>query len=360
MDKHFSLYLDLVRFLAALLVVLSHYTQHGILGAQMKAAGHNLGRESVIVFFVLSGFVIAFTTAGKAMSLRQFVVARSARIYSVALPVVLAAFVAALLASQVPGVSVESGYQLLKPYLYLPLHLLFMGQMWTLTETPPWLTPYWSLGYEVWYYVLFGIALYARGAWRALLLALVLLLMGPKLWLLLPVWLAGVCLFRYQRPLPLTARQARAGWLATLAALAAYKLAGLDVALRAIGLESWPFPALPLGSADRYLADYVVTILVCLHFMFARQAQFSALQSWHTPIRTLAAYTFTLYLVHGLVMGLWEQFYQPEPANPFDILLLSACIGLATYACGMVTEQRRDWFRRRLDALYALSARRLA
>jgi peptidoglycan/LPS O-acetylase OafA/YrhL len=32
MDKHFSLYLDLVRLLAAVLVVLSHFSQHGILG----------------------------------------------------------------------------------------------------------------------------------------------------------------------------------------------------------------------------------------------------------------------------------------------------------------------------------------
>ncbi|UUZ51422.1 hypothetical protein LP420_19440 [Massilia sp. B-10] len=86
--------------------------------------------------------------------------------------------------------TINSGYQLLKPWIYLPLHTLFMGELWTLTETPPWLVPYWSLGFEVWYYVLFGVMVYARGLRRVLLGGLVLLIMGPKLWLLLPVWLA--------------------------------------------------------------------------------------------------------------------------------------------------------------------------
>jgi peptidoglycan/LPS O-acetylase OafA/YrhL len=360
MDKHFSLYLDLVRFVAALLVVLTHYIQHGIFGKQLQIAGYNPGREAVIVFFVLSGFVIAYTSTEKVATLRDYVVARGARIYSVTLPILLAAFSAGLAASLVPGVTVESGYQLLKPYLYLPLHLLFMGQLWTLSETPPWLAPYWSLCYEVWYYVLFGVAFYARGAWRLALAALVLLVMGPKLLLLLPVWLAGACLYRYQRSLSITLRQARLGVLATLATLALYKVLELDLALRAFGIALWPFPSLPLGSADRYLSDYVVCIFIYLHFVFARQARLTLPAALHRPIRTLASYTFTLYLVHGLVMGLWSQFYRHDPASLLDSLLLTACIGAATYACGFVTEKRRDWFQHRLDALYALSVRRLA
>jgi peptidoglycan/LPS O-acetylase OafA/YrhL len=360
MDKHFSLYLDLMRFMAALLVVLTHYTQRGLFGRELMITGHNLGRESVIVFFVLSGFVIAYTSMEKAVTLRQYVVARCARIYSVALPVVLAAFVSAMLISRIPGTIVESGYQLSKPLLYLPLHFLFMGQLWTLSETPPWLTAYWSLCYEVWYYVLFGVFCYARGAWRITLAALVMLVMGPKLLLLLPVWLAGAWLYKAVGDLPITQRQARIGWLATIVALAVYKLAGVDVALRALGIALWPFPSLALGSADRYLADYVVCIIICLHFVLARQARMTLPQRLHRPIRQLSAYTFTLYLVHGLVMGIWGEFYGFDNASVRDILLLTAYIGIATYACGLVTEKRRDWFRRGFDALYGPMARRFS
>lgn len=360
MDKNFSLYLDLTRFLAAFLVVLSHYSAHGLFGPAVKAAGHNLGRESVMVFFILSGFVIAWTCAEQALTLRQYVVARSARIYSVALPVLLAAFGAALVAAQLPGITVDNAYQLHKLWLYIPLHALFMGDLWTLTETPPWLVPYWSLCYEVWYYVLFGILYFGRGPWRVLLAAAVLLVMGPKLWLLLPVWLAGVLLYKLRKPLPITTAQARAGWAVTLAALALYKIAGLDELLRTAGGTLWPFPGFALSSANRYLADYLVTLIMVPHFMFARQAQFGALQAFQGPIRALASYTFALYLVHGLVMGLWEQFVGVAPAGALPLLALSACIGLATYACGMFGEHQRAWLRRRFAAPRALAAQRLA
>jgi peptidoglycan/LPS O-acetylase OafA/YrhL len=357
MDKHFSRYLDLIRFLAAVLVVLTHYVQHGIIGTP----AHPLplfGREAVMVFFVLSGFVIAYSTAEKALTLRQFVVARCARIYSGVLPVLLMCFLLVVLAAQWTAIPANIGYQPLKPYLYLPLHLLFMGELWNLSEVPPWLIQYWSLGYEVWYYVLFGVAYYLRGARRLLLGALVLAVMGPKLWLLLPVWLAGACLYRYQRNLPLSRTMARVGWLATLVVLGAYKYFGVDLYLRALGIALWPFPALHLGSADRYLADYAVCILVYLNFLLARQADFSALAHWDTPIRALAAYTFTLYLVHGPVMGLWGLFYRHDPASLVDIAALSLAIGLATYVVGLLTERRKAWFQRGFDQLSLSFARR--
>jgi peptidoglycan/LPS O-acetylase OafA/YrhL len=357
MDKRFSLYLDLIRFLAAVLVVLSHYPQLRLMSGSAVALIPNFGREAVIVFFVLSGFVIAYTTAEKAASLRQYAVARCARVYSVAVPVVLASFLVAMIASQYFGLTMPSGYQALKPYIYLPLHFLFMGELWSLSETPPWLLPYWSLGYEVWYYVLFGVAFYLRGVKRLLLAGLVLLVMGPKLWLLLPVWLAGAWLYSGQKALAISRGQARAGWLATIVILCAYKYFALDVALRALGSELWPF-ALKLGTADRYLADYVVCIIIYLHFLFARQAQFGGLMAAQAPIRSLASYTFTLYLVHGLVMGWWRQFYPHDPTSLVDIAMLTAAIGLATYAFGFVTEKRKAGVQHMFDSLYAFFFRR--
>ncbi|MBC7685025.1 MAG: hypothetical protein H7176_07330, partial [Bdellovibrionales bacterium] len=115
-----------------------------------------------------------------------------------------------------------------------------------------------------------------------------------------------------------------------------------------------------LGSADRYLADYVVCILVYLHFMFARQAALCALEALARPIRALAAYTFTLYLVHGLVLGIWEQAHDPAAASWYDAAVLAGYIGAATYACGFLTERRKQWYQQRFAALYGFAARRLA
>lgn len=357
MNKHFSLYLDLLRFSAATLVVLSHFSQLGVVGGPMQHFLPHLGREAVVVFFVLSGFVIAYTTSVKSASLREYAAARCARIYSVVLPVLLLTMAAVAFAVLVCDKNVAGSYQLNKLYIYVPLHLLFAGELWTLSETPAWLLPYWSLSYEVWYYVLFGALFYGRGKVRVALVFVILAIMGYKLWLLLPVWMSGVLLYRHQGRLQMSANRARLAWAVTLLALVLYKACGSDVMLRALGTAIWPFPGLKLGSADRYLADYVVGALVCLNFLFARQAEFSALARAAVPIRTLAAYTFTLYLIHTPVIGMWQAFYAHDNTSWRDIALLTLSIVLACYLFGFVTERRKAWFQHGFGRLFALPLR---
>lgn len=59
--------------------------------------------------------------------------------------------------------------------------------------------PYWSLCYEMWYYVLYAIVAFAKGRMRVALLVLTVLLLGPEIMLLAPVWGLGVVLHRWQR-----------------------------------------------------------------------------------------------------------------------------------------------------------------
>lgn len=346
MNKPFSLYLDLVRFIAAVLVVAAHYLQHGIVGGNVATLMPDLGREAVIVFFVLSGFVIAYTTEQKKQSFKQYLVARLARIYSVALPILLLTFICAAIAMRFFGVHLENGYVIDKAYVYLPFHLMFLGELWTMSETPPWLAQYWSLGYEVWYYVLFAAAYYTKGRSRVLVTAIVFLLLGPKLWLLLPVWMSGVWIYHWQKTHVITPTVARIGWCLSMLALTAYKISGVDVSLRALGNDIWPFHALHLGSADRFLADYVVCVAIGASFLFARFADFKSLTLFSTPIERLSAYTFTLYLVHGLIMGAWAAFYHHDANSVLDIVMITTLIALATVVVGYVTEGKKDAFQR--------------
>src|ERR1700742_1917757 len=85
MNRQTSLYLDLVRFLAALAVFVSHICGQRFTGGLLWQS-EPYGDEAVDVFFVLSGFVIGYVTDGRETSTRSFAVARLARIYSVALP----------------------------------------------------------------------------------------------------------------------------------------------------------------------------------------------------------------------------------------------------------------------------------
>jgi peptidoglycan/LPS O-acetylase OafA/YrhL len=352
MNRHFSLYLDLIRFTAAVLVLVLHYVQHGVVNARVAAFLPELGREAVMIFFVLSGFVIAYTTEVKRQTLKQYAVARAARIYSVALPLLLAAFLIVFVVRSTATAELKNFYQLDKAYLYIPFHLLFLGEFWGLSEAPPWLLQYWSLSYEVWFYVLFAVVYYFTGFRRLFFGTIVFLLIGYKLWMLLPVWLSGAALYHWQKKSGIPTVLARLGWVLTIVILAVYKFYHLDIHLRELGREIWPFHHLPLGSADRYLADYFICVLVCFNFTFALHAKFAGLQNYSRIIRTLSSYTFTLYLVHGLVMTLWLHYYRHDGSSFPDIAALTLVIALATYFTGFITEQRRSSFSLVFEKLY--------
>jgi peptidoglycan/LPS O-acetylase OafA/YrhL len=358
LSEQFSLYLDLVRFTAAVLVVITHFVQYNIVSSEAAARVPQLGREAVMAFFVLSGFVIAYTTHQKRLSIGEYAIARFSRIYSVALPLLLLAFLTAWVVHLYAPVASPATYQLDRAWLYIPFHALFLGELWNFSETPPWLTPYWSLSYEVWYYVFFAACYYLRGVRRLLLAGLIFAILGHKLWLLLPVWLSGVGLYHWhQRGAAIPQRVALVGWAATLAALALYKCTDLGIYLRALGNDIWPWPHLRLGSADRYLADYVVCALIWTHFACAANAGFSRLIRFRTAIRSIASFTFTLYLAHALVVGLWHHIYGYESSNPAHIALITTAIALFTCALALVTERQKPRLQAALEQLSGLAVR---
>ena len=87
MRREISVYLDAARFGAAVLVFIGHV--NGVSNNAFGKIGH-LAPDAVAIFFVLSGFVIAFVTSRREQSWQSYAEARAVRIYSVA---ILAIFV---------------------------------------------------------------------------------------------------------------------------------------------------------------------------------------------------------------------------------------------------------------------------
>jgi peptidoglycan/LPS O-acetylase OafA/YrhL len=185
MGRSLSLYLDVIRPLAALFVLLSHISQPHISG-QLKALS-NAGSQAVVVFFVLSGFVIAHVCATREATLRDYAIARAARIYSVALPALLLTLFLDILGQQVQPAAYPPAYQPFTPSLGIR-SILFLGEQWGAHRYPGSNSAYWSLGFEVWYYVAFGAFLFS-GYLAAIA---VLLFIGPKVAIMFPCWLLGV------------------------------------------------------------------------------------------------------------------------------------------------------------------------
>lgn len=305
MGRGLSVYLDLLRFLAALAVFILHASFHRFSGG-LPGLWHLavLGNDAVMLFFVLSGFVIAHAGARDAGDGRAYLAARLARLWSVCIP-------ALLLTALLDGAGMQLAPERYRfdwygydwPALRLLASALFLNELWFLSVQPFSNTPYWSIGYEFWYYMLFGAWVCLRGRRRAIALGLLALLIGPKILLLLPVWLAGVWASRSSWAARLSWPAAAALCAGTLALYLGYRFSAWPEALNALSVR-WAGPGLSqrLGWSQHFLASYAVGALVALHFVGARRLLRDARTvppRLERPVRWLAGLSFALYLFHN-------------------------------------------------------------
>ena len=190
MNRETSIYLDLVRFIAALFVFFTHASWQQSSGGLLWQLG--FGREAVDVFFVLSGFVIGHVVETHERSPLAYAVARAARLYSVALPALALTFVLDRIGQPLrPDLYTVWCCDLASPARQYFGSLVFLNEIWSQHAPPGSALPYWSLGFEAWYYVAFGLAFFAPRPWNLIAAALVLLAVGPGIAVLFPLWLLG-------------------------------------------------------------------------------------------------------------------------------------------------------------------------
>lgn len=300
-----SVYLDLVRFTAALAVFLEHANFDRVSGGLpvlWRLADH--GSDAVMVFFVLSGFVIAHVAEHKEHSGREYLLARLARLWSVALPALLITAVVDPIGAAVwPAVYDGWWYQADHPAWRLAANAFFVNELWFSSIRPLSNGPFWSLGYEFVYYLLFAAAHYLQGWRRAAAMALVIVAAGPKIMVLAPVWWLGVWAYRTTLPQRLSAAAGVAWMVLPVIAFFALQRAGL-LALLDTQVGRWlgePFTTEALHRSQAFLSSTVVGVLVTVHFVGARALSLH----WNDPfgrlapmIRRWAALTFPLYLLH--------------------------------------------------------------
>jgi peptidoglycan/LPS O-acetylase OafA/YrhL len=143
-----SLYLDVIRFAAAVMVACGHLTQHYFSSGWTDHTTYAV--NAVGIFFVLSGFVIRYITRLKYHSIGEYWIDRAARIYSVVLPAVAFTLVADAISH-----AVNPGYYLGNwsgnvdhPLLRLFTNLTFTSQVWSHSIALFSNGPFWSLSYE--------------------------------------------------------------------------------------------------------------------------------------------------------------------------------------------------------------------
>jgi hypothetical protein len=171
-------------------------------------------------------------------------------------------------------------------------------------------------------------------------------LAGPRILLLLPVWLLGVWL---QRRMPALDRRT-ASWLfvATLAAGLAFFWVDAGARIREAMRAVWPGMIAFTRGSNQFGGDVVLGVIVALHFLAARSLGMRVLLKCEKAIRYLAGFTFSMYVFHLPLAVLVWNVLGVHAALPFFGLLLLGVVGL-----GELTERRTAWYRSQLAPLFA-------
>ena len=375
-DSWASVHFDLLRGVAAILVLLEHWrnlffvdfpeiiAHRGwfALPYVLSSAGH----QSVVCFFILSGYFIGGTVF-RSVQRRQwkwggYLLRRLVRLWIVLLPTLLLCLLwdhlgitlghsPALYSGHVNNHIIGDVPSLLTPRIFVG-NLFFVQTI----LTPVFGTDgaLWSLAYEFWYYILFPLAVLCF--WRSttivqrmacgLLFAITAWFVRGPILEYFPMWLAGAALFKV--PAPRFAP--RIGHTVRLIATAIYFAIFFVIGHR----HELP----PL------LNDYILATatLIYLWILLSHREAFRPTQLHVRASRETARFSFTLYAAHtpilvllvSLLLG--DSRWYPTPIHllaGFGILI--AVLGFA-WGLAFITEFRTDSVRIGIEKLLGMSS----
>ncbi|RDJ97824.1 acyltransferase family protein [Paraburkholderia lacunae] len=384
MKENVLTFMDLSRWAAALLVVVNHARSLILVdfgGVQNKSVfskvlylATGLGHEAVVIFFVISGFLVGGLTLERwqfrGPDIRTYASARVSRIYTTLIPALIIGaaldfiglrwFNSSTIYTSVSQYHIASINYTIVSAMTLPTFIgnLFMMQG-TLTQPLGSNGALWSLAYEWWYYCIFACtaaAMTGSGNKRfAYLMAalLIAMLLPAKLVLWGLIWVVGIVTHRWikstaWRPAPIV------GIGCFIAALTASRL-------------SHNVAAFETNLPGSFLRDFVLGI--CYATALASSSRLSRpmrFARWH---QELARFSYTTYLFHlPALLFICAAAYQvaglPFPQQPHLAgigYLLGAILLAYAYCLAMstVTERYTSNVRQRLDALVGWASPRI-
>ncbi|MFG1239289.1 acyltransferase [Xanthobacter autotrophicus DSM 597] len=359
-----SIFLDHVRWISALLVVIGHIRQiyfvdyHEIAHPSTFWAAFygitRLSHQAVLMFFLISGAVIAgrfmHASGWQNFSFTSYAVARLTRLWLVLLPVV----------------TVCVALLIVTPARYLPddctlSTIQVLGNIFFTQEilVAPLCNnvPLWSLANEFWYYAIVGVAVFVMGAGShfaritaaiALLACIAIIAANDaftekNVLAYFPVWVLGAVVFLPRLSSPPVS----------------LGLGALAVAALVVRSPSLPF--------DFYVRDLIFAGAAFLALLSVRDI---SAESWFAKLmlrtsaiaRPLAGQSYSLYLIHYPIVILFlplgfdaEGIARQQPSASgvgLMIVILAACY-IAAHASYLLLESKTHLVRARVSALLA-------
>lgn len=345
MNKQTSIYLDLLRFLAAMAVFVWHLDSNNFYNIWPDR--YRLGHDAVIVFFVLSGYVISYVADTKEKDVKSYFISRFSRLYSVLIP-------ALFLTVITDKIGILIYPQIYKDYLLTNFLaqkcifiLAFLNQIWLLNLRFITNSPLWSLSYEFWYYVLFAAAFYVKNnRFKYLLITLICLFVGPKILLLFPIWLLGSIIYNLHKKMNIKPNKALFLFILSFFLLIIH-LFIFDYLLYYKGIYREI-----LGYSAKFISSNVLGLIVALNIFSVKYLNFKSLFKHEKVIRDCASITFSMYLFHKPLMFFWGAILKHQPGNLFTFLPIVLLTLITIYVLAQYTEKKKHVFKKIIVSIW--------
>jgi peptidoglycan/LPS O-acetylase OafA/YrhL len=357
LNRSTSVYLDVLRVIAAFGVFLIHsnlpfFSNNLFLPG---ALGNSIGHKLVMIFFVLSGFLIAYTVDNKRKSSQHYLIDRFTRLYSVVLPALLLTYFLDTVGQQVNpsfyASQIASGSQGVRFFL----NATYLSQVWSLCVKPSSNTPFWSIPYEFWYYMLFWAFSYLGGTIKYVVLIAISLLIGPKILLLLPVWVFGVIAYRRSNDLASKKGYVRLLFWFSLSLIVIFSFFW-DFSVFS---KAFVFGQPPLFFSSHFVFDWVYGSLVALNLfsftIISPSLRVPALI--YRAIKYLSSITFSLYLFHLPMLIFIAAVVPYDKSNYLHVICLLVGVLLVVILLSEVTEKQRYHLKALFAKVFSVASR---
>jgi peptidoglycan/LPS O-acetylase OafA/YrhL len=350
MRKHTSLYLDTLRVFAAVAVFFSHLTRESISAKNpvILFLGQ-FGQEGVAMFFVISGIVIAFVAHEKERDLRTYMVARLGRLWSVMVPALILTVVldtaGRAIAPEMYAVpELQSwGWNLASLWNFFG-SLFFLNQISFASADPGTNGPFWSLCFEFWYYIIFGIVFYLRGVPRLLLIIAAGTIAGFRILELFPIWVFGLITYAYLKRFP-SSRLNVVVWALSCVVLCVLMLLKHKLGVFIVAT----LPAISVSSTNiaAWLSHFAIGIACAINIAVYDNCGGLTIfrkKGVERSIRFLAARSFSLYLYQAPCVFFYGAVTY-QMSSPTLRIAIVVILSLATIIfLSEITELRKKWF----------------
>ncbi len=357
MDNARSLYLEFLRISAAFYVFICHFGTYKYFFST-EDFNDRLGLDAmsahyfVIVFFVLSGYLITMSVNRPGITFKSFIVARLGRLYSVLIPALIFTFVVAYFLLNFGFVDPDLVTNTNNLVIRFILNLTFLSQSWTLCSTPPFNGPFWSVNYEFMYYLLIGATLIPKKSTKILLIVTVIIISGPKVIILAPTWFIGSLLYKVSSKKLMNTKISLGLFLITCVLL----LLIIQYPLRfpfTKELQDNLFFGMNLLLSWNYQSDYIFSFIVALNIYSFFGISKAILEKGNVVIieklmrimRPISNCSYTLYLFHLPLLYLYVSILPYDKTNPIHQVIVLISVMITVYFIARKTEWKVDYWR---------------